>query len=144
MAVTVKDLNKSVEWFSEKLGFTTAIPPIGPFEGPELSEQIGVSGAKAKLAFMNLGNYLLELSSFENPKTAEQVPSALYQPNAVIPGFSVENLDEVREKLEALGVEFLSENNPVAPESPLYALGARRWVRIYTNERLQIELIETI
>ncbi len=54
-AISVSDLDKSVDWYQKMLGFE----PMQKFERPDLG---------AKIAMMRLANYNLELFCFEDYK----------------------------------------------------------------------------
>jgi len=64
--ITVSNLDKSLPFYEDVLGLKLITGPTDVFEGDELSQGVGVSGAKFKLAIFEAGGGSLELLQFKH------------------------------------------------------------------------------
>ncbi|MBH5320450.1 VOC family protein [Paenibacillus sp. GSMTC-2017] len=137
--VVVSNLDKAVSFYKDVLGMEVLLPPTDSFEGEELSASVGVQNAKLRLAFLKIGESLIELVEFQNP--VSEAPALPYAPTATLFGLGVTNLEQTRQELESKGVKFLSPIN-IVHEAMVPILKASKWVRFNTPDGGQIELIE--
>lgn len=100
--ITVKDLDKSVEFYQETLG----LKPAGKTE-MHITEKGRFQGAKMKIAFLQAGEDRLELIQYLNPKGKESDLNP-WDRGAQHTAFEVVGIRKMYEDLKKKGVNFLS------------------------------------
>ena len=113
--ITPSNLDKTIGFFTEIFGFTVKMRK--KVDSPPLEE----------VAFLELGNTVLELVAVKNPAPPSQVPQVGYRMMAI----EVEDMDKAVEYLKSKGVEI-----SMAPVS----LGPSKRAEIKDPDGLSIEL----
>ncbi|MDM5196778.1 VOC family protein [Fictibacillus enclensis] len=139
LGLSVRDLDASIRWYEEKLGFRVT----KRFAFENLSEA-GVTTREekidAKFAFLELNGFLIEMIALKDvvpfPYKGDPANVARMQGMAHL-CFTVDNVDEATEELKRRGVEITWE-----PAS-FPDLGIRR-VTFSDNEGNQLELVEIL
>jgi len=105
-SIAVKDLNQVVAFFRDILGLTS-IWPIYEYEGQELDESTGLSGAHCRIAKIEVGSAILEFMQYLSPPGRELKgnPNDAGCPHIA---FDVDNIDEMYKTLKQRGVRFKS------------------------------------
>lgn len=105
VGVPVRDLQRSLAFYRDVFGLEPEFTHSG--EGPELSEGVGVPGAKLTVAFLQLGNTYLELLEYHTPRN-EVYDKRNSDVGAVHVCFEVHDIQASYEQLLAKGVECYS------------------------------------
>jgi glyoxylase I family protein len=113
--ITPSDLDRTIRFFTDIFGFTVKMRK--KVDSPPLEE----------VAFLELGNTVLELVAVKNPAPAPVVPQVGYRMMAI----EVEDMDKAIEYLKSKGVEI-----SMAPVS----LGPSKRAEIKDPDGLTIEL----
>lgn len=136
--ITVSDLDKSIEFYRDKLGLELTLGPTEVFEGDALSAGLGVPNAKLRLAVFKVGHGEIELLQYLSPESPVERPVPSNTLGAMHVAFEVENMRQKYEELKSKGIEFLSEPN-VVTEGPL---NGWTWVYFKDPDGITLELIE--
>ncbi|MBS1843168.1 MAG: VOC family protein [Actinobacteria bacterium] len=114
---TVSDLDRSVAFYVESLGFEATEEPA-EIEGDWLSQITGFDGIRLRLVFLRLGEVSLELIQYLNPVGAPHQESRTCDVGNAHLALEVPDVDALRSHFEAAGGRFVSD--PVAiPSGPL-------------------------
>jgi catechol 2,3-dioxygenase-like lactoylglutathione lyase family enzyme len=109
IGVPVKDLQASMDWYRELFGIEPEFVRIseGP-EGPELDDAVGLKGVSVSVAYLRVGNTLLELLQYHQPQGE---PFALRNCDigALHVCFQVEDIHATHAALAEAGVTFSVE-----------------------------------
>ena len=105
-ALSVADLDRSLAFYRDLLGFQLA-RLIEPREDGLLSAITGLPGARARIAHLTLGDQMLELFEYLEPR-GHPAPRTQADPGFIHIGFRTDDARGDYERLRALGVEFLS------------------------------------
>lgn len=100
--ITVKDLDKSIEFYQRTLG----LKPVGKTE-MHVTQEGGLKGAKMKIAFLQAEEDKLELIQYLNPKGKESDLNP-WDKGAQHIAFEVVDIRKMYENLKKKGVNFLS------------------------------------
>jgi catechol 2,3-dioxygenase-like lactoylglutathione lyase family enzyme len=136
--ITVSDIEKSVVFYRDVLGLKMITGPGEVFEGEELSQAVGLTGTRMKLALFEVGDGELELIEYLSPKS--EIERAL-PPNAVGAmhvAFRVDDAQAKMKELEGKGVEFMSPLN-IETEGDF---AGWKWVYFNDPDGVQLELVE--
>lgn len=124
-AISVSDLDKSVDWYQKMLGFE----PMQKFERPDLG---------AKIAMMRLANYNLELFCFEDykplPEYRKKLSDDLHTLGTKHLAFGVEDIDHAFNILKNKGIKFETE--------PSLGASGHRYTFFKDLDGILIELFE--
>ncbi|MBO0931971.1 VOC family protein [Fibrella aquatilis] len=127
-ALSVSDLDETINWYREKLGFTEEFRYEFP---PEM---------KTKAAFVRLGELRIELFEVTGadpvPPTSTDFASDLHVRGMKHMGLRVANVDAARAELEQRGVTFVTPTGDV-PNS-----NGARYAFFHDNNRVLIELYQ--
>ncbi|WP_408955080.1 VOC family protein [Natroniella sp. ANB-PHB2] len=132
--LVVSDLERSIEFYTEKLELKLIEKSTEPINDPELSEGINIPDASFKFALLKIGEEdLLELYEFINPKpeTDEAVPFNSIGASRI--NFLVENIEDAKKELEAKGIEFYS---------PVNDFDGHKWVLFSDPDGIALELVQ--
>jgi catechol 2,3-dioxygenase-like lactoylglutathione lyase family enzyme len=90
VGVTVSDLERSIEFYRDVLGFEL----IDRFDvgGEAFADAVGVDGASARFAHLDAGNVRLELVAYDPERAAREEPT-LNEPGAIHVGLAVNDLE---------------------------------------------------
>ena len=101
--ITVKNLERSVAWYCEMLGFKVLLS----FEsnGPGIAQVTGIPNVHIKGTHLQLGDYDVELIEYVSPQGKEVDLSTSYIGSGHI-GLMVDDVQGLYEQLKAKGVRF--------------------------------------
>ena len=108
-ALSVADLDRSIAFYGERLGFAL-IRIIEPDPALPLGKVVGIPGAQARIAHLMAGEGMLELFEYRTP-TGDPIPSARRQADHgwIHIGLRSDDVRSDYASLRAEGVPFLSE-----------------------------------
>lgn len=136
--VTVSDLDRSIEFYQDKLGLELTLGPTEVFEGDALSRGLGVPDARLRLAVFKVGEGELELLEYISPQSPVDRPMPANTLGAMHVAFQVDDMATKVTELEERGVEFLSPPNVVTEGD----LEGWKWVYFKDPDGITLELIE--
>ena len=136
IGITVKDLDKVVEFFRDTLGFNNIWNEY-TLRGKMVENIVGLSGVHVRIIKIDAGNIIVELLQYLSP------PGREFQLNPNDVGcshicFEVDNIDQMYKTLCQKGVKFSSEPVVISNvESPMNG-----WKAIYFHgpENITFEL----
>ncbi|HJQ17417.1 MAG TPA: VOC family protein [Allosphingosinicella sp.] len=108
--IVVSNLERSIKFY-EQLGFKVV---DGPFEmdGNDIGKMLGFRYANLRAVFMRLGDdpnaTMLDVLEFLDPVSKEAPYKSLNNLGVARLCFSVDDVDQAYEKLQKMGVEFVS------------------------------------
>jgi len=107
-ALSVADLDRSLAFYRDLLGFQL-IRIIEPREDALLGTVAGLPGARARIAHLRLGDSMLELFEYRQPR-GQPIPAARSQADhgLIHIGLRTDDARGDHARLRAVGVEFLS------------------------------------
>ena len=139
---SVTNLDKTIEFYNKILGLTVQSRGRNKYDtlGTALfGTNWGIEQTQAdlELAFIKLGDSRIEFIEYKDPKAKP------YHKNPSIAGsahlaFRVDNIEEVRRKMEAAGVEFHSPINSFREEGK----GEMRWCYFRDPDDIVLELVQ--
>ncbi|KMT45892.1 hypothetical protein EL22_26610 [Halostagnicola sp. A56] len=131
--VNVADIDRSIEFYRDVLGFELAEQFSA--DGEKQGELIGVPQATGELAFIDTGTFQIELIEYDTPPNDRIYDSVdMHDIGITHLCFEVENVDSWHKKLKD-DVEF--ETNPLILE------GGVKIAYFYDPDGNQLELLET-
>lgn len=138
--VNCSDFERSLAFY-KMLGFRVVLD-LPPQElGPELAAALGISGGKARVALLMVGDdpraTRIDLIEWIQPKT-EGTPPHLYQAGMPRLALRTKDLPAMYEDLKAKGAEFLSEPQKIN------LAGGERVVCLKDPDGTIIELLEIL
>lgn len=136
--VTVSNLDRSVAFYRDVLGFELITEPTEVFSGEELSEGVGVPGASLRLAIFKVGEGTLELLEYITPKSPVDRPMPPNTLGAMHVAFCVKNIEETVKELEAKGIRFRTPPN-VVDDGPLKGW---KWAYFSDPDGITLEIVE--
>lgn len=133
------DLDRSIYFYHDILGFKFQNEPTGWFEGPELEKGVGVPGAKLRQVSL----WVDETTTFELIEYADRAdtngkPVPNNHLGAAHVCFNVDDIHATKAELESKGVVFYSDVN-VVDSGPL---AGWRWCYFSDPDGLALELIQ--
>jgi catechol 2,3-dioxygenase-like lactoylglutathione lyase family enzyme len=133
------DLDRSIYFYHDILGFEFQNEPTGWFEGPELAQGVGVPGAKLRQVSLWVDKTTtFELIEYANRPADSVKPAPNNNLGAAHVCFHVDDIHQTKKELEAQGVKFNSDVN-VVDEGPL---AGWRWCYFSDPDGLVLELIQ--
>jgi catechol 2,3-dioxygenase-like lactoylglutathione lyase family enzyme len=139
IGVTVSNLERSVAFYRDVMGFKLLVPPTGVFSGPDLERGIGVPGAKLRLAVFEVDrNHRMEVLEYLSPASALQRPLPPNTLGAMHIAFHVSDAPAKMKELRSKGVTFFSELNLIE-EGPLKGW---KWVYFHDPDGNTLEMVE--
>jgi len=131
-SLTVSDLERSVAFYTEKLGFQVE----GRFEpkGPGIEQITALPGAHLKVAFLSLGDFRLELIQYLAPQGVK-LDTATNNVGSAHIAFWVDDTMQTYQELKAKGVRFKGEPTRSRPGRPLA-------VYFWDPDGITLELVE--
>ena len=105
VGITVKDLERSLQWYEHVFGLTREFVAHG--SGPALSTAVGVPDAELSFGFLRLGSCVIELLSYDNPREEDFTRSNADVGSAHV-CIDVPDLDAAYADLRGKGVDFLA------------------------------------
>ena len=104
----VSNMERSLEFYRDVLGMTVLME-LDIRDG-RIGRVIGVEGARCKIAHLQLGDGILELFEYGNPKGRNKARNMKqYDQGLIHIGFEVDEFHTHIKQLEKRGVEFLGE-----------------------------------
>ncbi len=125
VGITVSDMERSVDFYTEVLGFTKVSDV--ELQGPEYEKLFGVFGLRVRIVKLRLGEEFVDLIEFIAPSYGEPVPidsksnDLWFQHIAII----VSDMDGAYEILREHNVRQISTGPQTIPESNKEAAGIR-------------------
>jgi catechol 2,3-dioxygenase-like lactoylglutathione lyase family enzyme len=138
VGITVPDLDRAIEFYTEVLGLPLFDPPSPVFDHAELGPAVGVPEAALRQVNLACGDSIIELLEYTNPPEASPTAVRADERGAAHLAIHVEDAAATKEELEAAGVEFLSAIN-VVDEG---VLAGWRWVYFRDPFGILLELVE--
>jgi catechol 2,3-dioxygenase-like lactoylglutathione lyase family enzyme len=138
VGITVRDLHRSIYFYHDLLGLEICTEPSPWFEGPELGQGVGVSGAALRQVCLRLGDTMLELLEYKTPASLTQRPLPSHCLGASHVAFQVDDIAATKAELEGKGVTFYSGINVVDDG----VLAGWRWVYFADPDGYPLELVE--
>jgi lactoylglutathione lyase len=137
--ITVSNLEKSVKFYRDVVGFKLKVPPTDVFSGEELSKGVGVPGASLKLAVFQFpeGPEEIEMLQYLTPKC----PSKPLHANclgAFHVAIRVKDIAAKMKEMEAKGVKFFTPANTISEG----ALAGWKWAYFKDPDGITMELVE--
>ena len=111
IAVNVSDIEKSIKFYQEVLGFKLLFPPQES-SGAELEKAVKVPDAKLKYAMLQVGNDCIELLQYVEPIGKPYDRMNCDTGNLHI-AFRVSDIDKTYAELKEKGVKFNSPPNRI-------------------------------
>jgi catechol 2,3-dioxygenase-like lactoylglutathione lyase family enzyme len=106
VGLTVKDMDKSLEWYGRMFGVEPVF--VTQAEGDGLATAVGVPGAKLTFAFLRFGETEVELLSYDNDRDENfgRRNCDVGSPHLCL---LVDDIEASYQDLKAKGVEFFAE-----------------------------------
>ena len=135
--IIVSDLDRSIAFYHDLLGFPFSSEPSPWFEGDELAQGVGVPGARLRQCCLLVGSDTLELLEYANREPSDG-PVHQNHLGAMHVAFRVDDVSATVAALEEAGVEFLSGPHTVDDG----VLAGWRWVYFHDPDGIPLELVE--
>ncbi|WP_066517538.1 VOC family protein [Curtobacterium ammoniigenes] len=135
--IIVSDLDRSIAFYHDLLGFPFSSEPSPWFDGDELAQGVGVPNAKLRQCCLQVGPDTLELLEYANREPSDG-PVHQNHLGAMHVAFRVDDVTKTVASLEAAGVEFLSGPHVVDDG----VLAGWRWVYFHDPDGIPLELVE--
>lgn len=142
VSFTVSNLERTVEFYRDVLGLPVLVQFRNKYDtlGEALfGDRWGINQKQAdlKIAFVQLPDIIVELIEYVDPKVTP------YHKNPSVAGsahlcFQVDDVEGMKKKLEAAGVEFHSEVHTVHPPDQL----AKHWVYFRDPDGIVLEFVQ--
>lgn len=127
--ISVANLKETIDWYSEKLGFT-------------LAHRYEIAGLNAQVAFMKLNDFRIEIFELKDssamPQSSRDLATDLRIAGLKHIAFSVNNIEEVVADLKSRNVEFVGEIGEV-PNS-----NGEKYIFFRDNNGILIELYQPL
>ena len=139
---TVSDLDRSVAFYRDILGLAYQGQML--MEGPETEALFQKSGCRARVAYLRAEDPKappVELIQFVDAPVRKSVPD-LFKTSISELCFSTDDIDQEYQRLQKLGVRFLSE--PQSFDSTAYGFGKSRAVYFFDPDDNILELIQPV
>lgn len=131
--ITVKNLEKSIEFYCNALGLRVANPPSAFITDEETAKALGAPDAIHRICTLETGGDLIELLEYSYPNSPVDVPMPQYTIGAQHVGFLVEDIHQTVGKLTAMGIQF---NHKPLLEDGIW------WVIFKDPDGIAVELIQ--
>lgn len=139
VGITVKNLEKSIDFYRDVLGMELIIGPSDEMGGEQFSKKIGIPNARIRLAVMKAGSNDVELMQFLSPLPETDEPLPRYGIGAAHMALKVADMDAAVARLKSLGVEFVGD---VTTETEGVTAGWQ-WVFFRDPDGIDVELSST-
>lgn len=108
-ALSVSNLDRSLGFYCDTLGMSL-VRIIEPGQAGDLGRVVGIEGAKARIAHLRMGDFMLELFEYREP-VGRPMPHDRTQADIGFAHVGFRSTDVLRDsrRLRAAGVEFLGE-----------------------------------
>ena len=114
VALGVADMDRSLQFYRDVLGMQVLMDL--DISDDRIARVIGVPGAKCRIVHLKLGEGVLELFQYANPKGADKGNSINQYDHAIIHiGFEVDDIHTHIKILKERGVKFLGETVEFRP-----------------------------
>jgi catechol 2,3-dioxygenase-like lactoylglutathione lyase family enzyme len=137
--ITVSDLDRSVAFYRDLLGLDLVLTEESERSSDDRSGNLGVSGAKVKLAILNAGNTQVELIEYV---TAQGRPFDRKNNDvgATHIAFQVEDIDATYQSLLDQGVRFTAPPTTI-PAGPMEGW---KWTYFFDPDGVSLEIIQPV
>jgi catechol 2,3-dioxygenase-like lactoylglutathione lyase family enzyme len=133
-SITVSDLERSVAFYQDALGFVQA--EMSEASGEELSRALGLENVRLRLATLVQNDCLLEMIEYLSPEGSKKAPRPC-DVGCMHIALEVDDIHEMYETLSARGVKFNSPPNR-NPEGLSWAW----WCYMRDPDGVPIELVQ--
>jgi catechol 2,3-dioxygenase-like lactoylglutathione lyase family enzyme len=137
--ITVSDLDRSVAFYRDLLGLELVLTEESERSSDDRSDNLGVSGAKVKLAILNAGNTQIELIEYVTAK-GRPFDRKNNDVGATHIAFQVEDIDAVYQSLLDQGVRFTAPPTTI-PAGPMEGW---KWTYFFDPDGVSLELIQPV
>ena len=134
VGITVSDLERSVAFYRDALGFTPAETSEG--SGEEISRALGLENVRVRLATVVRNDCLLELIEFASPEGSKKAPRPC-DLGCMHIALEVDDIHRMYETLSARGVKC---NTP--PQRNPESLSWAWWFYLSDPDGVPIELVQ--
>jgi catechol 2,3-dioxygenase-like lactoylglutathione lyase family enzyme len=135
--IIVKNLDRSIYFYHDLLGFEFQNEPSPWFEGESLERGVGVPGGTLRQVCLLSGNDIVELVEYGNTPV-DSSPEPQNRVGAMHVALRVDDAEKTKAELEAKGIVFLSDVNTVDEG----VLAGWRWVYFKDPDGITVELVE--
>jgi glyoxylase I family protein len=136
IGLCVSDLNRSVEFYRNALGFEEVHSMR--VDGPETAQLLGVPGLDLRLVYLMRDGMRIELLGYETPPVrGDGRPRAMNDVGFTHLSFLVDNVDELAQRIVAHGGRHLSEHTVTFE-------GGTRGLMLLDPDGTRLELIERV
>ena len=115
---TVSDIDRSVEFYTEVLGFEQDLR--FDVDGEGISTIVGLPDTRLRIAFVRLGEFRIELIQYATP-AGVKIDTATNNVGSAHIAFWTDDVDKTYEELKAKGVEFIAAPTNSKPDRPRVA-----------------------
>ncbi|GAB2756895.1 VOC family protein [Sinomonas soli] len=136
--IIVKDLDESIYFYHDILGLPFVTEPSPWFSGEGLAKGVGVPGASLRQVCLGVAETQVELIEYGNREDDHNEAVHQNHLGAMHLALRVDDIAAEKARLEAAGVEFLSDVNTVDDG----VLAGWRWVYLRDPDGITIELVE--
>ena len=113
VGMSVKDMEKAIAFYRDIIGMEVSLDQ--EFDSP-LADIIGSPGAKARVVHMRLGESVIELFDYRQPKGRDPRPNANQSDFGLTHiGFMVKDFHKTYDRLKDKGVQFLGKPTEIRP-----------------------------
>jgi catechol 2,3-dioxygenase-like lactoylglutathione lyase family enzyme len=135
--IIVKNLDRSIYFYHDILGFEFQNEPSPWFEGEGLERGVGVPGGTLRQVCLMAGNDIVELVEYGNTPPGSE-PAPQNRVGSMHVALRVDDAEKTKAELEAKGIVFLSDVNTVDEG----VLAGWRWVYFHDPDGITVELVE--
>ncbi len=138
VSITVRDLDRVIAWFRDKMGCTHVWEPY-EYRGELVEKLVGIPGAHLRVQKVQVQDFVLEFIKYLSPtgKTLTGNTNDAGYPHI---GFVVDDMTTTYEDMKAQGVEFKSA--PVTITDPSNPLVGSQLVYLWGPEGMTLELLQ--
>jgi catechol 2,3-dioxygenase-like lactoylglutathione lyase family enzyme len=138
VGITVSDLERGIDFYHGVLGLGFVNEPSPVFDDPGLGPAVGVPGAALRQVSLELGDTILELLEYTQPRSPIDAPLPQNALGAQHVAFLVADIHAAKAELESRGVHFFGDVNVVVDG----VLAGWRWVYFADPDGNPLELVQ--
>lgn len=139
-AITVTNLDRSIDFYCNVLGLELVHEPTDTFSGAFVEQALRVPGCAVRIAVVGCGVDRIELLEFAAPASPVERPLPGNAYGAAHLAFHVNDIEAKKAELEAKGVTFFAD----IATNEAGSLAGWRWVYFSDPDGIVLELVEEI